>query len=116
MPVANRYTIKQIIDACDYFVNKTKRRVTYEYSLISGVNDSEENALELSKILRGTLCHVNLIPINDVKERNYIKSSKNQIKNFEKILLENKIETTIRRTLGSDINASCGQLRRSYKS
>ena len=116
MPVANRYTIKQIIDACDYFVNKTKRRVTYEYSLISGVNDSEENALELSKILRGTLCHVNLIPINDVKERNYIKSSKNQIKKFEKILLENKIETTIRRTLGSDINASCGQLRRSYKS
>lgn len=115
MPVANRFTIDEIIEACRYFYNQTKRRVTYEYALISGVNDSAENALELSNRLRGTICHVNLIPVNNVKERNYIKSSKQQIEKFSNILSSNKIEVTIRRELGSDINAACGQLRKGYK-
>ncbi len=115
MPIAKKYTVKEIVDACKYFANTTKRRVTYEYALISGVNDREEDAKEIIKLLKGSLCHVNLIPVNDVKERNYIKSSKEQIKNFANILINAGIETTIRRELGSDINAACGQLRKSYK-
>lgn len=115
MPVANRYTISEIIQACKYFYEQTKRRVTYEYALISGVNDSLENAKELASKLKGTICHVNLIPVNNVKERNYIKSSKTQIERFSEVLNKNQIETTVRRELGSDINAACGQLRRSYK-
>ena len=115
MPIAKKYTVKEIVEACKYFANTTKRRVTYEYALISGVNDREEDAKEIIKLLKGSLCHVNLIPVNDVKERNYIKSSKEQIKNFANILINAGIETTIRRELGSDINAACGQLRKSYK-
>lgn len=115
MPIAKKYTVKEIVEACKYFANTTKRRVTYEYALISGVNDREEDAKEIIKLLKGTLCHINLIPVNNVKERNYIKSSKNHIKNFANILINAGIETTVRRELGSDINAACGQLRKSYK-
>lgn len=115
MPIAKKYTIKEIVEACKYFANTTKRRVTYEYALISGVNDREEDAKEIIKLLKGTLCHINLIPVNNVKERNYIKSSKKHIKNFANILINAGIETTVRRELGSDINAACGQLRKSYK-
>lgn len=115
MPIAKKYTVREIIDAGKYFANKTKRRVTYEYALISGVNDKEENARELISLLKGSLSHINLIPVNNVKERDYIKSSKEQIKKFSDILIKGGIESTIRRELGSDINAACGQLRRSYK-
>ena len=115
MPIAKKYTIKEIVDACKYFANTTKRRVTYEYALISGVNDREEDAKEIIKLLKGSLSHINLIPVNDVKERNYIKSSKSQIKKFADTLTKAGIETTVRRELGSDINAACGQLRKSYK-
>ncbi len=115
MPIARKYTVKEIVEACKYFANTTKRRVTYEYALIAGVNDREENAKEIIKLLKGSLCHINLIPVNDVKERNYIKSSKEQIKKFANTLMDAGIETTIRRELGSDINAACGQLRKSYK-
>ena len=115
MPIAKKYSIKEIIDACKYFANTTKRRVTYEYALIAGVNDREEDAKEIISLLKGSLSHVNLIPVNDVKERNYIKSSKEQIKKFSNILNKAGIETTVRRELGSDINAACGQLRKSYK-
>ncbi len=115
MPVAKRFTISEIIQACKYFAEKTKRRVTYEYALIAGVNDKEEHARQIITLLKGTLCHINLIPVNDVKERDYIKSSKNQIKKFSQIIEKAGIEVTVRRELGSDINAACGQLRRSYK-
>lgn len=115
MPVANKYSIQDLIKSAKYYAEKTKRRVTYEYALISGINDSKQCALELSSRLKGSLCHVNLIPVNDVKEKSYIKSSDDVIKNFAEILTKNNIETTIRRKLGSDINAACGQLRRRYK-
>lgn len=115
MPIAKKYTIKEVLEACKYFANTTKRRVTYEYALISGINDREQDAKALITLLKGSLAHINLIPINNVMERNYIKSSKEQIKKFANILINGGIETTIRRELGSDINAACGQLRKSYK-
>lgn len=115
MPIANKYKVSEIIDACKYFSEKTKRRVTYEYALISSINDKEEHANQIIKLLKGSLAHVNLIPVNNVEERNYIKSSKEQIKKFSQIIQNAGIDVTIRRELGSDINAACGQLRRSYK-
>jgi 23S rRNA (adenine2503-C2)-methyltransferase len=115
MPIANKYPIADVINAARMYANTTKRRVTYEYAMINGVNDSVENAGELAKRLKGTMCHVNLIPVNEVKENNYTKSSEDKIKTFAGILGSCGIETTIRRKLGSDINAACGQLRKRYK-
>ncbi len=112
MPVNNKYRIDELMQACKGYSEKTGRRVSFEYTLIKGVNDSKENALELSKRLKGMLCHVNLIPVNDVKERNNIRSNRQSIIKFQNILKTNSINATIRRTLGADINASCGQLRR----
>lgn len=114
MPVANRYTIAEILAACDYFFEKTGRRVTFEYSLISGVNDTAECATELSGLLRGRNCHVNLIPVNPVKERDYRRSDMREISAFKNILEKNGINATIRRGMGKNIDAACGQLRRSY--
>ena len=115
MPVAKRYSIEDVIKAAKTYANVTKRRVTYEYSLIRGINDSKENAQELASRLRGSMCHVNLIPVNDVKESGYIRSSEDSIHDFASVLENNSIEVTIRRKLGSDINAACGQLRKRYK-
>jgi 23S rRNA (adenine2503-C2)-methyltransferase len=112
MPINNKYSIDELLKACRDYGEKTGRRVSFEYTLIKGVNDSKECAMELCNKLKGTLCHVNLIPVNDVKERNNIRSSKDDIIKFANILKRNGINATIRRTLGSDINASCGQLRR----
>lgn len=112
MPINNRYPIDELLKACNEYGRVTGRRVSFEYTLIKGVNDSAENALELVSRLKGTLCHINLIPVNDVKERNNIRSSKDDIIKFQNILKRNSINATIRRTLGADINASCGQLRR----
>jgi len=114
MPISNKYSIGEIIDACKYYIGKTKRRITFEYALIKDFNDTREHALELSNLLRGMLCHVNLIPVNEVTETGFKKSSKERILDFQKILESKGIETTIRREMGSDINAACGQLRRSY--
>lgn len=114
MPVARRYSLGELMEACYYYINKTKRRITFEYSLIDGVNDSDESALELSKLLKGMLCHVNLIPLNKVKERKYSKSLNKRVESFRDILIRNNIETTVRRELGSDIDAACGQLRRRH--
>jgi 23S rRNA (adenine2503-C2)-methyltransferase len=102
------------MDACAYYIDKTNRRITFEYSLVKGVNDSKEDAKALASLLRGVLCHVNLIPVNEIKEKEYRKSSKEDIKAFEAILKSHGIEATVRREMGSDINAACGQLRRSY--
>jgi 23S rRNA (adenine2503-C2)-methyltransferase len=112
MPINNKYNIDELLNACRLYASKTGRRVSFEYTLIKGVNDSEKCAKELCDRLKGILCHVNLIPVNDVKERNNIRSSKDDIIKFCNILKRNGINATIRRTLGADINASCGQLRR----
>lgn len=115
MPIAKRYSITEVIKAAKTYADVTKRRVTYEYSLIKGINDSRENAGELASRLRGSMCHVNLIPVNDVKESGYVRSSEDNIRAFASVLEDNSIEVTVRRRLGSDINAACGQLRKRYK-
>ena len=112
MPINNKYGIDELLCACKEYAKKTGRRVSFEYTLINNVNDSKENALELASKLKGMNAHVNLIPVNDVKERGNVRSSKQAIMNFQNVLKNHGINATIRRTLGSDINASCGQLRR----
>lgn len=114
MPIANKYSIKEILDACNYYISKTGRRITFEYSLVAGINDGKEDAKSLAKLLKGMLCHVNLIPVNEIKENTLKRPSKKNILDFEEILKFNGIETTVRREMGTDINAACGQLRRSY--
>lgn len=115
MPIANKYTISDILEVCREYIRATNRRITFEYSLIKGVNDSIENAKELANILQNLLCHVNLIPVNQIKEREYKKGSQNTIKKFQQVLLSLGIEATVRRELGRDINASCGQLRNMHQ-
>ena len=112
MPVNNKWSMDEVLTACREYVSKTGRRVSFEYTLINGVNDSNECAEELASRLKGMLCHVNLIPVNDVKERSNVRSTDEAINRFLSILKKRGINATIRRTLGSDINASCGQLRR----
>lgn len=114
MPVAKKYSIKELIDSCKYYIDKTNRRITFEYALIKGINDGEQNANELVNLLKGILCHVNLIPVNSVEERGYKKPNIESINKFQHILKKSGIEATIRREMGSDINAACGQLRRKY--
>jgi len=114
MPIANKYSIEEILEACRYYINKTNRRITFEYALVKEVNDGKEDAKALGKLLRGMLCHVNLIPVNEIKENTYKRSSKKCIDDFSEILKAQGIEVTTRREMGSDINAACGQLRRSY--
>ena len=112
MPVNNKWNIDTLLKACRDYTKETSRRISFEYAMIDGVNDSDECARELASRLKGMLCHVNLIPVNSVKERDYKKSSTKAIENFVKILEKNGITATVRRKLGADINASCGQLRR----
>ena len=120
MPVNKKWGVDELLDACRTYFTKTGRRISFEYTLIAGENDSEENALALAKKLNSKLrtrtetmpIHVNLIPVNPVKERDFKKSGKEQIRRFAKALEEKGIRATVRRTLGADINASCGQLRR----
>ena len=114
MPVANKYSIKEIMEACDYYFEKTGRRVSFEYSLVQGENDSEEFAKQLGALLKGKNCHVNLIPVNPIKERDYKDSDATFVKNFKVTLEKLGINVTIRREMGRDIDAACGQLRRSY--
>lgn len=114
MPVAKRYSVDEIFDACREYFESTGRRITFEYSLIRGVNDREEHALELAGRCLGMNCHVNLIPLNEVKERDYRCAGGGDIENFKKILEKKGINVTIRREMGSDIDAACGQLRRKY--
>lgn len=114
MPIANKYSIKEILDACEYYIKKTNRRVTFEYSLVSQVNDTKEDAKSLGSLLKGMLCHVNLIPVNEIKENTFKKSSKKDIDQFLNTLKTYGVDATVRREMGADINAACGQLRRSY--
>ena len=114
MPIAGRYSVEQIMEACRYYYDKTGRRISFEYSLVQGVNDRGDNARELAAMLKGFNCHVNLIPVNPIKERNYRHSDNIYIQNFKNILEKNRINVTIRREMGTDIDAACGQLRKSY--
>ncbi len=114
MPVANKYDIHEVIDACRYYFDKTGRRVTFEYSLVGGVNDTDEDARELSQLIHGMNCHVNLIPVNPIKERDYVQSNAAVIAAFKNKLEKNGINVTIRREMGRDIDGACGQLRKRY--
>lgn len=115
MPVNNVYNISELLKACRYYVSKTNRRISFEYAMIDSVNDTDECAALLAKRLSGMLCHVNLIPVNSVSGTGYVKSKIIRQQSFVDILSKHGITATVRRTLGSDINASCGQLKRTYK-
>ncbi len=115
MPVNKKWNIDTLLDVCKKYTKVTSRRISFEYAMIDGVNDSAECAKELGQRLKGMLCHVNLIPVNSVKERDYKRSNQDRINAFIKVLEKYGINATVRRTLGSDINASCGQLRRGEK-
>ena len=112
MPIAKKWSVDQLIDICKKYVKMTNRRVTFQYACIDGVNTSTKHAVELSKLLKGMICHVNLIPINPIPERSFRPAPSAKIYRFSEILRDQGISVTIRRTLGQDINASCGQLRR----
>lgn len=112
MPVNRKYHIGELIGACREYVEKTNRRVTFEYALINGVNDGREQARELGRLLKGLLCHINLIPLNQVEERAYRKPAPARVKEFKDILQALGIPVTVRKEMGGDIDAACGQLRR----
>ena len=114
MPVANSYDIHDVVDACKYYFAQTGRRVTFEYSLVGGVNDTAEDAAELSALVHGMNCHINLIPVNPIKERDYVQSNKGVIEAFKNRLEKNGINVTIRREMGRDIDGACGQLRKKH--
>lgn len=115
MPVNRKWGVDELLEACRRYTDKTHRRISFEYAMVSGSNDSDECAKLLAKKLQGILCHVNLIPVNEVKETDCKKSSRERIEAFSRILEKSGFAVTVRRKLGSDINASCGQLRRSSK-
>ncbi len=115
MPIANKYSIDEVIDACRYYFDRTGRRITFEYALVKDENDSVAHAKRLADLIRGMNCHVNLIPVNPIKERDYARSEADSIEKFKYTLEKNKINVTIRRSMGSDIDAACGQLRRKYE-
>lgn len=114
MPINRKYPLSEVIKACRYYCKTTNRRISFEYSMISGLNDTDECAGELCKLLKGMLCHVNLIPVNNVRENNFEKSDSNRIERFRQILEGSGLNVTVRRSLGGDIDASCGQLRNNH--
>ena len=114
MPVNRKYPLNVLLSACREYTKKTGRRITFEYTLVNGVNDREEDMHRLSGLLSGMLCHVNLIPVNPIKERSYVRSTRQAVENFKIKLEKYGINVTIRREMGSDIDGACGQLRKSY--
>ena len=112
MPVNRRYPVEELLKACREYIRATGRRISFEYAMIDGVNDSDACALELASRLKGMLCHVNLIPANEVKGKEHRRSSAARLKRFQQLLEQQGLNVTVRRTLGADISASCGQLRR----
>ena len=114
MPVANKYDIKEAVDACRYYFEQTGRRITFEYSLVAGVNDTAEDAAELAELVRGINCHINLIPVNPIKERSYRQPDDGAVHAFQKKLERNGLTVTVRREMGRDIDGACGQLRRKH--
>ena len=114
MPIANTYTIKEVLDACKAYFDKTGRQLTFEYSLVSGVNDTDKDAVELSDLLKGLNAVVNLIPVNPIKERTFKPTDRKGAEQFKNKLEKNHINATIRREMGRDIDGACGQLRRRH--
>lgn len=114
MPVAKQYNLPEVLEACDFYFHETGRRITFEYSLVAGVNDAEEDAKELIAICRPRNCHLNLIPVNPIKERDFVQPSRQSAEKFKKNLEKYGINVTIRREMGSDIDGACGQLRRKH--
>jgi 23S rRNA (adenine2503-C2)-methyltransferase len=113
MPIAKKYGLKELMDALRHYSDTTNRRITFEYTLIKGTNDGEKEAREIARLLKGMLAHVNLIPLNPIKEYNEGRPDKDNVLKFQSMLKKLGVATTIRRERGSDISASCGQLRRS---
>ena len=114
MPIADRYSLRELMEACDYYFAQTGRRITFEYSLVRGVNDTEEDARQLTGLIGRRGIHVNLIPVNPIKERDYRQSERCAVNAFKNKLEKNGINVTIRREMGRDIDGACGQLRRRY--
>ncbi len=114
MPIANQYSLEELMKACTYYFDTTGRRITFEYSLVGGVNDTKVDAQELVALAKPLRCHINLIPVNPIKERDYVQSDKAAIEAFKNKLEKNGINVTIRREMGRDIDGACGQLRRSH--
>ncbi|MGN0334567.1 MAG: 23S rRNA (adenine(2503)-C(2))-methyltransferase RlmN [Lachnospiraceae bacterium] len=114
MPIANKYELKEVLDACRYYYLQTGRRITFEYSLVGGVNDTAEDAAQLCALVKGFPCHVNLIPVNPIKEREFVQPARRECLAFKNKLEKNGINVTIRREMGRDIDGACGQLRKSY--
>ena len=114
MPIANKYDLKEVLDACHDYYEQTGRRITFEYSLVGGVNDTKQDAEELTKLIGKFPCHVNLIPVNPIKERDFVQPNKQECQAFRNKLEKNGINVTIRREMGRDIDGACGQLRKSY--
>ena len=114
LPIAKRYTVKEILDACNEYFKKTKRRYIFEYSLVKGENDTRECAEELIRILKGRPCHVNLIRLNEVKEKNLEATTDKDAYRFLGLLERGGLSATVRRQIGVDIDGACGQLRRNY--
>lgn len=114
MPVANTYSLAELMEVCTYYFEQTGRRITFEYSLVRHVNDTDKDARQLARLIRGMNCHVNLIPVNPIKERNYVQSDKQAVNDFRNKLIKSGITATIRREMGRDIDGACGQLRRRF--
>ncbi len=114
MPIAKKYSLKEVLEACDYYFEKTGRRISFEYALVGGVNDNDGEAEELISLLQGRNCHVNLIPVNPIKERDYVSTNRQKTEQFKNKLEKSKIQCTIRREMGRDIDGACGQLRRRH--
>lgn len=112
MPINRRYPVEELLKACREYVRVTGRRISFEYAMIDGVNDTDACALELAARLKGMLCHVNLIPANEVRGKDHRRSSQARLRRFQQLLEQQGLNVTVRRTLGADISASCGQLRR----
>ena len=114
MPIAERYSIGELMEACRYYFEQTGRRITFEYSLVNGVNDTTEDAGRLAALAKPLNCHVNLIPVNPIKERDYVQSEAGRVRAFQNMLEKKQINGTIRREMGRDIDGACGQLRRRH--
>jgi 23S rRNA (adenine2503-C2)-methyltransferase len=114
MPIANSYSLAEVLEACAYYFEQTGRRLTFEYSLVRGVNDTREDAEELAALIGHFNCHVNLIPVNPIKERDFVQSDRHAVEAFRSRLEERGINATVRREMGRDIDGACGQLRRRH--
>ena len=114
MPIANKYSIEELMPACKNYADVTGRRITFEYSMVKGVNDSQEDLDELTALAKPLGCHVNLIPVNPIKERDYVAPDMKYVYAFKEKLERNKVQVTVRREMGRDIDGACGQLRRRH--